>query len=163
MQKLIWSTLIRATLYTAFFAGPLLAQRSAPAPESDWQALNDWTGEKVVLVFEGGDEISGRIASATDRDVTVGQRRFLKEQIVRVYARRGDPLGNGLLWGATIGFASGFLALYIPYHAFGNGGAAPDEAELGFATVGTAIGLVAGGLSDWARKSERQVLYQRPR
>jgi len=149
-------------LCTTFLAVQVLAQSSAPTPDADWQALKNWTGEKVVLVFEGENEMNGTINAATNRDVMVDQKRFLKEQIVRVYIRRKDPLGNGLLLGATIGFAAGFLVLYLPYHVFGNAGGTPDMAELGGATIGTAIGLAAGGLSDWARKSGKEILYQRP-
>jgi hypothetical protein len=134
---------------------------AAPATSADeaWAGLRGSTGEKAVVVLRDGVEVRGRLESSTTRDIMIGGKRFLREQVREVYGFRKDRSWTGGLAGAAVGFGAGFGLLAIA-KASGGDWAWSDGLEL-FGPIGAASGFPVGFLIDRARSS-RQLLYRAP-
>jgi hypothetical protein len=118
-------------------------------------------GDTVMVTDTAGREVRGRIAELSPPALTLtidGARRDLMEaDVATIRHRRGDPLGNGALWGFGIG--AGLVAIGVALACDGCGGE-----EAGYILLGAALygGMGAGiGVGVDALITRPHVIYER--
>jgi len=119
-------------------------------------------GTRIWVVTSDGSERSGKLESLSPANVSFvaddGQRVVMPWSRVR-QVQRPDPVLNGLVVGALIGFGGG-LGLAIGQGYFGGGDESSDAGSgLGMAMAYAGIGAAAGVALD-AALGKRQTIYR---
>jgi hypothetical protein len=153
-----WEQASASTVRNELVAYPAKSSRQAAAlpQEPDWNGLTDSVGQPVVVVLQGNHRTDGRLEAVTNHDLTIDGKRFLRAQVVEVWAVRRDSQWTGAALGAAIGFGAGISWLAI-MKSRGGDWAWSDGLEL-FGPLGAGIGFPTGYLLDRSR-NRREVLY----
>lgn len=125
-------------------------------------------GTPVTLMTMSGMVVEGAFESITDAQVVIvasgGQtREIATREIQTLSATRRDPVWNGILAGAGIGFGGGAGLGAAWFHGSGRYGAKPPGYERDFITGIGVVGSVVGALIGWrldARRTRTEVIYQ---
>ena len=107
-------TVCLGTLVTLAIGTDLSAQPAGTTPQTVGVATSFeqlrvivGPGAKVTVTDAGNTQLSGRIAELSSSSLSIvanGTRRdFGEGDIASIRQRRGDPLGNGALWGFAVG------------------------------------------------------------
>ncbi len=152
------------SLNTVFVGLCLAAMPSAAVAQGIAKNLDELrllvrAGETVSVTDVSRNETSGKIlslsASAITLEVDGRPREFKEAEVSRITQRRGDPLGNGALWGLAAG--AGLIGLsMLPTLEEGDGGIAVLVIAV-FGGIGAAIGV---GID--SRITRRQVIFEPP-
>jgi hypothetical protein len=128
-------------------ASALAVLSAAQVSDSGWDVLTQSAGQRVEIVRKDGLRVKGKVDGASARDLTVGGRRFLKEQVSEVYALDRGSRWKGVAIGAAIGFGAGFA--WLAAMKAGNGDWSWSDGFELFGPIGAAggapIGLALGG------------------
>jgi len=118
----------------------------------------------VWVTDAGGREIKGRLASFAPDAISVdaggATQEFQAARVSTIRTQRKDPLRNGVLWGAGLGFVLGALSCGANPQCAGDEAGAGMAAGLGI--VGAAAVAAIGAAVDAARKGPRFVVYRAP-
>jgi hypothetical protein len=152
-------------IWNTFFVGlclaamPSAAVAQGIAKNLDELRLLVRAGETVSVTDVSRNETSGKILSLSASTITLEvdgrPREFKESEVSRITQRRGDPLGNGALWGLAAG--AGVIGLSMVSTA--------DEGDEGIALFAAAvlggIGAAIGAGID-ALITRRQVIFEPP-
>jgi hypothetical protein len=119
-------------------------------------------GDTVTIIDATGKQTTARILDLSFTSLVLQvqgvRQEVLEAEVTTILQRRQDSLGNGALWGLSIGGAVGVVAVLALTDAYSEGGGALAlAAGLVYAGLGAGVGV---GMD--AMVTKRQVIYQRP-
>jgi hypothetical protein len=155
-----------AALILLFFFSPRIAEAQViPGRWGKVEALPPGSDIIVILLTGARWEYALKSASTDFLILTAQEGRELrvaKADIRTVSRIRRDPLRNGVLIGAGIGFGAGFFGLAIANAKATASGPIWDREDVGYYTAaglgGAGIGALVGLAIDWAVRRP-EVLY----
>ena len=139
---------------------------AAQQPVKSFDALNTRLkpGDTIWVTDAEGREIKGKVQGLSPASLQVksggATRDFPPARVATITVQPKDPLRNGVLWGALIGFAGGAASCLVNEECTGDEGAAGVTA--GLALVGAAAGAGIGAGVDAAVKGPKLVVYRAP-
>jgi hypothetical protein len=155
----------RLLLLTAIAAlAPVIALAQEPVQSFDQLNTRLKVGDTVWVTDAQGREIKGRIRDLSPASLRLdaggATQEFQAGRVGTIRVQPKDPLRNGVLWGAGVGFALGALSCGA------NPQCAGDESGAGvtvaLSVIGAAAGAGIGAAIDAARKPPKLVVYRAP-
>lgn len=155
-----------ATAVVALAAAPLCAQT-----QDSWAALHALSvGTRVVVSTASGALVEGGLESIGPDEIIVvtddgDPRPIARAAIQTVRTARRDPVWNGVLAGAALGFGAGVGLGAAWYHGSGRYGAKPPGYQREFIGGMGVLGGVLGALIGWridAKRARSVLVYEAP-
>ena len=159
----IWSW--PAALILTLLVGPS-APASAQEPAKSFDQLDTRLkpGDTIWVTDTEGREIKGKIQVLSPASLQVKSGGATQDlppaRVATITIQPKDPLRNGVLWGALLGFVGGAASCLVNEECTGDEAAAGVTA--GLALMGAAAGAGIGAGVDAAVKGPKLVVYRAP-
>ena len=143
---------------------PALSAAQEPVKSFDQLNTRLKAGDTIWVTDAEGREIRGKVQGLSPASLQVksggATQDFPPARVATIRVQPKDPLRNGVLWGALIGFAGGAASCLVNEECTGDEGGAGVTAAL--ALVGAAAGAGIGAGVDAAVKGPKLVVYRAP-
>ena len=163
MRKILTTVLVSLVVF-------LLAVPSLRAQDL-WAKVEEVpSGTQIAITTLLGSRLDGKLKASTEEQLVVvtkggSERRIPRADIQTVSASRSDPVWNGLLVGAAIGFGGGSAYGAALFCCSGRYGAKPPGYAAEFIPMVGVVGSVLGALVGWRMDKARvrtEVIYKAP-